>query len=96
MKDLIKIKVTCQYWENYNTDTVNPPYWKPKMGYDFVFEVDMYTWLYDEDNVKKWFNEVILPQHNNDMEKFEPVDWERFDDPEHVGIYEPKNTEICQ
>ena len=94
MNNLIKIKVTCQYWENYNTDTINPPYWKPKFGHDFVFEVAFGAWLYDQENVKKWFNEVILPQHNNDMCKFEPVEWEKFEEPEYVGSYVAKEQPI--
>lgn len=84
----IKIKVTCQYWENYNTDTINPPYWKPKGGYDFVFEVDDIDWMYDEEKVKQWFNNVIIPQQNSDMVKFEPVEWVGFSDPYYVGEYE--------
>lgn len=90
----IQIQVTCQYFENYNTDTINPPYWKCKMGHNFVFEIDMNDWFYDQENVKKWFTEVILPQHNNEMCKYEPRHWEKFDQPEAVGMYEPQKQAV--
>jgi hypothetical protein len=66
-----KFNFFCQYYENYS-DT-NTPYWKPKGGVTFVIAIDSDDMFYGEENVIKWFNEIVLPKHNNDFVKYEYV-----------------------
>ena len=83
---ILKILVTCQYKENYSdTDT---PHWKNKGAYTFTFDIEEGDWLYDSENAKKWMNELIEAKHNNSMCRCEPVEWEIFREPEHVGTFE--------
>ena len=64
-----KFLFLCQYYENYS-DTENP-YWKPKGGVNFVLHIDSDCMFYAEQEVIKWFQEVVLPKHNNSHFKYE-------------------------
>ena len=66
-----KFLFLCQYFENYS-DTENP-YWKPKGGVQFVVYIDCDCMFYAENEVIKWFKEVVLPKHNNLLCKYEYV-----------------------
>ena len=87
VKSHVQILVTCQVKENYNTDTITPPFWKNKGGHNFIFSIDMCDWMYDEENAKKYICNLIEQHHNNEMFRYEPVEWERFDEPEFIGVY---------
>ncbi len=66
------ITILTQYHENYNTDTINPPYWKPKGGHKFVIEVDDTSAMYCPD-LKALLVDLIAEQ-NSDIEKFEYIE----------------------
>ena len=66
-----KFLFLCQYFENYS-DTENP-YWKPKGGVQFVVYIGCDSMFYAENEVIKWFKEVVLPKHNNLCCKYEYV-----------------------
>ena len=90
----IQIKVLCQYFENYS-DT-SKPYWKPKGGWNFCFDVDMDDWFYSQEEIKKWFTEEILVKQSNDMVRFETLEWEIFKTPEHVGKFPEERLIVKQ
>lgn len=64
----VTVRVLAQYWENYSdTDT---PYWKPKMGHEFIFEnVDSDTVMYAQD-LEGALTELVAAESNS-HEKFE-------------------------
>ncbi len=68
------ITILTQYYENYNTDTINPPYWKPKGGHKFSVEISDTTAMYCPD-LKAALCELV-EKENSEMEKFEYIEHE--------------------
>ncbi len=68
------ITILTQYHENYNTETTNPPYWKPKGGHKFTVEVSDTTAMYCPD-LKTALTELVESQ-STEIEKFEYIEHE--------------------
>ena len=68
------VRVHTQYHENYNTDTINPPYWKPKGGVEFMVEVNSDILLYC-DNIVEILTTMVNEQCN-EMAKYEYLSYE--------------------
>ena len=68
------VRVHTQYHENYNTDTINPPYWKPKGGVEFMIEVNSDLLLYC-DNIVEILTTMVNEQCN-EMAKYEYLSYE--------------------
>ena len=62
------VRVLTQYHENYNTDTINPPYWKPKGGVEMEVEVNSDLLLYC-DNLVEILTEMVN-EESNEMCKY--------------------------
>ncbi len=68
------LTITAQYHENYNTETTNPPHWKPKGGHKFTIKVPESSLMYCPDLVLVC--KGLLAEQNSDIEKFEYIDHE--------------------
>lgn len=66
------IRITAQYYENYNTDTVTPHYWKPKGGHEFTLEVDADDIFYI-DNLEEVLKKMVA-EESDDYQKFEYIE----------------------
>jgi hypothetical protein len=87
-KYAMKVRVNCQCFENYNTETITPARWKPKGCKVFAFDVDESEWTYGKDAVMLWFETTILPQYENLYFRFEAAEYEpEFSQPEYVGKF---------
>ncbi len=76
----MKIRVYCQYFENYGWYDNTADHWKCKGGEVFIFYVDGDDWFYAEDKVKFWFENRILPNHCNSAFKYEARNYEIADE----------------
>jgi len=73
----VTLRITAQYYENYNTSGEGAPYWKPKGGHEFEVEVADSLAMYAD--VKEELIptiEVFLAGESNSMARFEYRDHE--------------------
>ncbi len=68
------ITILTQYYENYNTDTINPPHWKPKGGHKFSVEVSDTSAMYCPDLKSLCAN--LIKEQCTEIEKFEYIEHE--------------------
>lgn len=67
----MKVRVLCQYYENYGDNSWNgkgelPKGWKPKFGHEFEFDVDSNIWgWWSEEERVDFLNTVCENQSNN-------------------------------
>ena len=71
----VKVRITAQYYENYNPDTTATPTWKPKFGHTFVLESDADLFFCDEDVCISAISKM-LEEESNSYERFEYVSHE--------------------
>ena len=76
----MKIRVYCQYFENYGWYDNTADDWKCKGAKVFIFYVDGIDWIYAEQQVIDWFENKILPNHCNSSFKYETKKYEIADE----------------
>lgn len=83
------IKVVTQYQENYNTETVDPPYWKMKGAVEFEITVDADIVIYGDERTTINAIKSLLEKQSNDMCKYTYIEHDvLYGNPHQIGELE--------
>ena len=78
-----KIEIQTQYYENYNVDKPEEPYWKPKFSNNFVVELND-DYLYGTIDIAEEVFKSICKEQSNSMMRYDYKGWNIYNEPEHL------------